>query len=96
VGDRGVVDVNEVILAKVPKDRASEGCTQVGDDPIGHTEAMLDVSNEFNCFFRRYFHNKSDFNPLGELVYSNQDMFVAARGGTKRSYSIETPHSEGS
>jgi hypothetical protein len=27
VGDRGVVDVNEVILAKVPEDRASESFT---------------------------------------------------------------------
>jgi hypothetical protein len=69
-------------LAKDPEDRASEGCTQVGDDPIRHTEAMFDVSDEFNCFFRRYFHNKSDFNPLGEFVYGNQDMFVAARDGT--------------
>jgi hypothetical protein len=95
VGDRGVVDVDEVILAGVPEDRASEGCTQIGDDPIGHTEVMFYVSDEFNCFFRRYFRNRSDFNPLGEFVYSNQDMFVAARGSTKRSYNIETPHSEG-
>jgi hypothetical protein len=95
VGDRGVVDVDEVILAKVPEDRASEGCTQAGDDPIGHTEAMFDVSDELNCFFRRYFRNRSYFNPLGEFVYGNQDMFVAARGGTKQSYIVETPHSEG-
>jgi hypothetical protein len=26
VGDRGVVDVDKVVLAKVPEDRASEGC----------------------------------------------------------------------
>jgi hypothetical protein len=26
VGDRGIVDVNEVILAEVPEDRASESC----------------------------------------------------------------------
>jgi hypothetical protein len=90
VGDRAVVDVDEVNLAKVPEDRASEGCTQVGDDPIGHNEAMFYVSDEFNYFFRRYFRNRSDFNPLGEFVYSNQDMFVAARGGTKWSYSVET------
>jgi hypothetical protein len=82
-------------LAKVPEDRANEGCTQVGDDPIGHTEVMFYVSDEFNCFFRRYFRNRSDFNPLGEFVYNIQDMFVATRGGTKRSYSVKTPHSEG-
>jgi hypothetical protein len=56
---------------------------------------MLDVFNEFNSFFRRYFRNRSDFNPLGEFVYGDQDMFVATYGGTKRSYSVETPHSEG-
>jgi hypothetical protein len=66
VGDRGAVDVDEVIiLAKVPEDRASEGCTQVGDDPIGHTKAMFYVSDEFNYFFRHYFRNRSGFNPLG-------------------------------
>jgi hypothetical protein len=57
---------------------------------------MFNVSNEFDCFFRRYFRNGSDFNPLGEFVYGDQDMFVAARSGTKRSYSVETPHSKGS
>jgi hypothetical protein len=56
---------------------------------------MLDVSDEFDGFFRRYFHNRSGFNPLGEFVNSNQDVFVATRGGTKRFYSIEAPHSEG-
>jgi hypothetical protein len=56
---------------------------------------MFNVSNEFDCFFRRYFRNGSDFNPLGEFVYGDQDMFVAARSGTKRSYSVEAPHSEG-
>jgi hypothetical protein len=95
VGDQGVVDVDKVILAKVPEDQASEGCTHVGDDPVGHTEAMFDFSDEFNYFFRRYFRNRSDFNPLGKFVYGNQDMFVASRGGTKRSYIVETPHSEG-
>jgi hypothetical protein len=56
---------------------------------------MFDISNEFNYFLRRYFRNGSDFNPLGEFVYGNQDMFVATWGGTKRSYSVETPHSKG-
>jgi hypothetical protein len=56
---------------------------------------MLDVSDEFDCFFRRYFRNRSHFNPLGEFVDGHQYMFVAAWGGTKRSHSVETPHSEG-
>jgi hypothetical protein len=68
VGDRGVVDVDGVVLAEIPKGRASEGCTQVGDDPIWHTEAMCNVYNEFCHFFRYYFRNRSDFNPLGEFV----------------------------
>jgi hypothetical protein len=53
---------------------------------------MLDVSDKLDCFFRC---NRSDFNPLGEFVNGNQDMFVSTRGGTKRSYNVETPHSEG-
>jgi hypothetical protein len=56
---------------------------------------VFDVSDEFNYLFRCYFHNCSDLNPLGEFVYSNQDMFVAALSGTKRFYRVETPHSEG-
>jgi hypothetical protein len=56
---------------------------------------MFDISDEFNCFFRRYFRNRSDFNPLGEFVYGDQDMFVAVWGGTKWSYGDEAPHSEG-
>jgi hypothetical protein len=56
---------------------------------------MFDISDEFNCFFRRYFCNRSDFNPLGEFVYGDQDMFLAAWGGTKRSDGVEAPHSEG-
>jgi hypothetical protein len=56
---------------------------------------MLDVSDEFDCFFRRYIRNRSHFNPLGEFVDGHQYMFVAAWGGTKRSHSVETPHSEG-
>jgi hypothetical protein len=95
VGDRGVVDVNGVFLAEIPKDGASKSFAQVGDDPVGHAEDMLDVSDEFGCFFRRYFHNILDFNPLGEFVDGCQYMFVAAWGGTKRSYSVETPHGEG-
>jgi hypothetical protein len=58
-------------LIEIPKDGADESCAQVGDDPIGHTKAMLDVSDEFDCFFR------SDFNPLGKLVNSHKYMFVA-------------------
>jgi hypothetical protein len=95
VGDRGVVDVNKVILAEIPEDRATESFVQVGDDPIRHTEVMLDISNEFDCFFRCYFRNRSDFKSLGEFVYGDQDMFIAAQSGTKRSYRIKTPHSEG-
>jgi hypothetical protein len=95
VGDRGVVDVDGVLLAKIPEDRADESFAQVGDDPVRHTKAMCDVSDEFYCFFRRYFRNRSDFNPLGEFVDGHQYMFVAACGGTKWSYSVEAPHGEG-
>jgi hypothetical protein len=51
VGDRGVVDVDGVFLAEIPEDGACESFAQVDDDPIGHVEAMLDISDEFDCFF---------------------------------------------
>jgi hypothetical protein len=56
---------------------------------------VFDIFDEFNCFFRRYFRNRSDFNPLGEFIYNDQDMFVAAQSGTKWSHSVEAPHGEG-
>jgi hypothetical protein len=71
VGNRGVVDVDGVVLAEIPEGRASEGCAQVGDDPVGHTEAMCNVSYEFCRFFRYCFHNRSDFDPLGEFINSD-------------------------
>jgi hypothetical protein len=95
VGDRGVIDVDGVFLAKVPEDGAGESFAQVDDDPFRHAKAMCDVSDEFYRFFRRYFRNRSDFNPLGEFVDGHQYMLVDAWGGTKRSYNVETPHSEG-
>jgi hypothetical protein len=82
-------------LAKVPEDRASESFAQVSYDPVGHAEAMYDIYDELCGFFRCYFRNMSNFNPLDEFVDSDQDVFVAAWGGTKRSYSIKTPHGEG-
>jgi hypothetical protein len=51
VGDRGVVNVDSVILAEVPEDRAGESFSHVGDDPIRHTEAVRDISNELCDFF---------------------------------------------
>jgi hypothetical protein len=51
VSDRVVVNVDSVILAKVPEDRAGESFAQVGDDPIRHTEAVCDVSDELCGFF---------------------------------------------
>jgi putative NADPH-quinone reductase len=56
---------------------------------------MLDVSNEFDSFFRRYFCNMSDLDPFAKLFDGHQYMFIATWGGTKWSYSVETPHSEG-
>jgi hypothetical protein len=50
VGGRGVVDVDSVILAEIPEGEAGEGYAQVGDDSIGHTEAVCDISHEF-CHF---------------------------------------------
>jgi hypothetical protein len=41
VGNRGVVDVDSVFLAKIPKGRASESFAQVGDDPVGNTETCV-------------------------------------------------------
>jgi hypothetical protein len=52
---------------------------------------VFDVSDEFDCFFRRYFRNRSDLNPFSEFVYSDLDVLVAAWSGMKRYYRVETP-----
>jgi hypothetical protein len=82
-------------LAEVPDDRASESFAQVGYDPIGHAAAMYDISDELCGFFRCYFRNKSYFDPFGKFIDDDQDVFVAAWGCTKRSYSNKVPHGEG-
>jgi hypothetical protein len=82
-------------LAEFPKGGANEGYTHVGNDPVGHTEVMCDVSDELCRFFRCYFRNRSDFNPLGEFVDGNQNVFVASWGSAKRSYGVEAPHGKG-
>jgi hypothetical protein len=71
VGDRGVIDIDGVFLAKVQEDGAGESFAQVSDDPIRHAKAMCDISDEFYRFFRHYFRHRSDFNPLGEFVDSH-------------------------
>jgi hypothetical protein len=81
VGDRGVVDVNSVFLAKIPKGRDSEGFAQVSDDPVGYTETVCNVFDKLCHFFRCYFRNRLDFNPLGKFINGYQYVFVAAWGG---------------
>jgi hypothetical protein len=51
---------------------------------LGTPKVMLDVSDEFDYLFGRYFRNRSDFNPLGKLIDGHQYMFVdtwAVRNG---------------
>jgi hypothetical protein len=59
VGDRGVVNIDGVFLAKILEDGAGKSFSQVGDDPIGHAEAMLDVSDEFDGVGGWVFVNRS-------------------------------------
>jgi hypothetical protein len=68
VGDRGVVDVGSVVLIEIPKGGPCNGRAKVGDDPVSYTEAVCNVLHELCCFFRCYFRNRSDFNPLGEFI----------------------------
>jgi hypothetical protein len=46
VGHRGVVDVDEAILAKIPEVRPCKGLAHVGDNPVTYPELMGDVLNE--------------------------------------------------
>jgi hypothetical protein len=51
VGDQGVIDIDSIVLTEIPKGGSSKGCTQVGNDPVRHTEAVCDVSDELCRFF---------------------------------------------
>jgi hypothetical protein len=80
MGHRGVVDVDEVVLAKVPEVRPCKGLPHVGDNHVGYLEPVGDVFNELRSLFRRDYCNDADLNPLGEFVYCHQDVLIAARG----------------
>jgi hypothetical protein len=51
VGDRGIVDVDEVVLQKSYKTELVKAAPRSVMILFGHTEAMFDVSDEFDCFF---------------------------------------------
>jgi hypothetical protein len=87
--------INHDFLAKIPEGRSCKGRPEVGDDSIGHTEAMCYLLDEFRRFFQRYLSDKSDFNPLGEFVDGHKDVLIAARGGSEQSYGIKAPHGKG-
>jgi hypothetical protein len=91
VGNRSLVDINHVVLAKILVGRSCEGRPEVSDDSIGHTETMCYLLDEFCRFFRRDLSNRSDFNRLGEFVDSHKDVLVAARSGSEWSYRIKAP-----
>jgi hypothetical protein len=66
-GPRRVVDVDGIVLAEVPEVRPHKGLSQVGDNPVGHSEPMGDVFNELRGLFRRDRGDDADLNPLGDL-----------------------------
>ena len=51
VRQRGVVDVNEVVLAKVPKLGTRKCGPKVDDDPVGYPETVRDLLDELGRFF---------------------------------------------
>jgi hypothetical protein len=69
VGHRGVVDVDESVLAKIPEVRPCEGLAQVGDDPVRYPEPMGDVLDELRGIFRRDCGDRVDLDPLSEFVH---------------------------
>jgi hypothetical protein len=51
MGHRGVVDVDEAVLAEVPEVRPYKSLPQVSDDPVGYPEPMGDVLYELRNLF---------------------------------------------
>jgi hypothetical protein len=51
MGHRGVVDVDEAVLAKIPEVRPCKGLAQVSDDPVVYLKPMGDVLNELHGLF---------------------------------------------
>jgi hypothetical protein len=56
---------------------------------------MCYVPHEFCHFFRCYFRNMSDLDPLGEFVDGYLYEPVVTWGSSKRSHGVGAPHSEG-
>jgi hypothetical protein len=95
VGHRGVVDVDEVVLAKISEVRPCKGLTQVGDNPVKYPEPIGDVLDELCGLFRHDYGDGVDLDPLGEFVH-HQDVLVAARGRLEWSHRVKAPYGKGS
>jgi hypothetical protein len=95
VGDRQVVDINHVVLAKILEGRSCEDQPEVGDDSIRRTEAMCYLLDEIHRFFQCDLSDRSDFNPLAKFVDGHKDVLVAVRGCSEQSYGVEVPHGKG-
>ena len=46
VSHRGVVYVDAIVLAEIPKHGSGEGGAQVGDDPVGYSKSMCNLLDE--------------------------------------------------
>jgi hypothetical protein len=51
VGHRGVVDIDEAVLAEIPEVRPSKGLFQVGDDPFRYPNRWVMSSMNFAASF---------------------------------------------
>jgi hypothetical protein len=51
VGDRGVVDVDGVVMTEISKGRTSKGCAQISDGLVRYTKAVCYVLHKFCRFF---------------------------------------------
>jgi hypothetical protein len=62
---------------------------------LGTMKRCVYLLDEFCLFFWHDISDRSNFNPLGEFVHSNEDMSIATESGSKRPYGVDAPHGEG-
>jgi hypothetical protein len=83
VGDRSVVDVDGVVLAEIPEGRASDGCAQVGNDPVGQPKRCVMSSMNFVMWTPHELHKTN--NQMHKLLYFKDLLQIAIlRNSNKR------------
>src|ERR1041385_4003126 len=92
MGDRCKIEPNALLRCISGQSALCEIGTVVGDDAIGNTISAYNVGHKSDRSRTIQLLDRAGFNPLGKLVYCNQEMCHATSGCLERTNHVETPH----